>query len=534
MKRRTFFKTTALSGSVVALGGASACVPQKPEESAKPDFTVFDLNEITIGELQQKMESGVLTAVQVCEKYLERIKRVDPVLKSVIELNPDAVVIARQLDEERKTGKVRGPLHGIPVLIKDNIDTFDKMQTTAGSLALSGHIANTDAFIVKKLRDAGAVLLGKTNLSEWANFRSTNSSSGWSGRGGQVRNPYCLDRSPCGSSSGTGAAVAANLCAIGIGTETNGSIVCPSGINGLVGIKPTLGLWSRRGIIPIAHSQDTAGPMARTVTDAAILLGAIAAFDPTDAETHLEKGEYFTDYTQFLVADGLRGMRIGIVSELKSYNALVDELFRQAVDVLKKGGAEFEAEIKFENLQKADELSYQVLLYEFKADLNKYLEEHSGAPVKSMAEIIRFNKNNSASEMPWFGQEIFELAETKGDLTTPEYLEALKDAKRFTGKEGIDAIMDKYKLDALIAPTNGPSWTIDWVNGDHFTGGSSSPAAISGYPNISVPMGFVHGLPVGISFFGRAWSEPVLLKIAYAYEQATQHRKAPEFKETIL
>lgn len=534
MKRRTFFKTTALSGSVVALAGAAACTQKQTEQPAKPDFTVFDLNEITIGELQQKMESGVLTAVQICEKYLERIKQVDPVLKSVIELNPDAVVIARQLDEERKTGKVRGPLHGIPVLIKDNIDTFDKMQTTAGSLALSGHIANTDAFIVKKLRDAGAVLLGKTNLSEWANFRSTNSSSGWSGRGGQVRNPYCLDRSPCGSSSGTGAAVAANLCAIGIGTETNGSIVCPSGINGLVGIKPTLGLWSRRGIIPIAHSQDTAGPMARTVTDGAILLGAIAAFDPTDAETHLEKGEYFTDYTQFLVADGLKGMRIGIVSELKSYNTMVDELFRQAADVLKKGGAEIEAEIKFENLQKADELSYQVLLYEFKADLNKYLEEHSGAPVKSMAEIIRFNKNNSASEMPWFGQEIFELAENKGDLTTPEYLEALKDAKRFTGKEGIDAIMDKYKLDALIAPTNGPSWTIDWVNGDHFTGGSSSPAAISGYPNISVPMGFVHGLPVGISFFGRAWSEPVLLKIAYAFEQATQHRKAPEFKETIL
>lgn len=534
MKRRTFFKTTAISSSVVVLGGASACTQKQTEQPVKTDFTVFDLNEVTIGELQQKMESGALTAVHICEKYLERIKLVDPILRSVIEVNPDAVEITKQLDEERKSGKVRGPLHGIPVLIKDNIDTFDKMQTTAGSLALAGNIADIDAFIVKKLRDAGAVLLGKTNLSEWANFRSTSSSSGWSGRGGQVRNPYCLDRSTCGSSSGTGAAVAANLCAIGIGTETNGSIVCPSGINGLVGIKPTLGLWSRRGIIPIAHSQDTAGPMTRTVTDAAILLGAVAAFDPTDAETYLEKGEYFTDYTQFLAADGLKGMRIGIVSELKGYNAMVDELFRQAVDVLKKGGAEIEADVKFENLQKADELSYQVLLYEFKADLNKYLEEHSGAPVKSMADIIGFNKNNAASEMPWFGQEIFELAETKGDLTTPEYLEALKDAKRFTGKEGIDAIMDKYKLDALIAPTNGPSWTIDWVNGDHFTGGSSSPAAISGYPNISVPMGFVHGLPVGISFFGRAWSEPVLLKIAYAFEQATQHRKAPGFRETMM
>jgi amidase len=534
MKRRTFFKTTALSGSVVALTGVASCVPKKSEESVKTGFSEFELIEFTIGQLQQKMESGELTAVQICEKYLNRIKLVDPVLKSVIEVNPDASEIAAKMDEERKAGKVRGPLHGIPVLIKDNIDTFDIMQTTAGSLALAGNIANTDAFIVKKLRDAGAVLLGKTNLSEWANFRSTSSSSGWSGRGGQVRNPYFLDRSPCGSSSGTGAAVAANLCAIGIGTETNGSIVCPSGINGLVGIKPTLGLWSRRGIIPIAHSQDTAGPMTRTVTDAAILLGAVAAFDPTDAETHLEKGEYFSDYTQFLVADGLKGMRIGIVSELKSYNAMVYELFRQAVDVLKKGGAEIEADVNFENLQKADELSYQVLLYEFKADLNKYLEEHAGAPVKSMADIIEFNKNNSASEMPWFGQEIFELAQAKGDLTTPEYLEALKDAKRFTGKEGIDAIMDKYKLDALIAPTNGPSWTIDWVNGDHFTGGSSSPAAISGYPNISVPMGFVHGLPVGISFFGRAWSEPVLLKIAYAFEQATHHRKAPGFRETVM
>ena len=407
------------------------------------------------------------------------------------------------------------------------------MQTTAGSLALEGNRANTDAFIVQKLRDAGAVLLGKTNLSEWANFRSTNSSSGWSGRGGQVRNPFCLDRTPCGSSSGTGAAVSANLCTIGIGTETNGSIVCPSGINGIVGIKPTLGVCSRRGIIPIDHSQDTAGPMARTVKDAAILLGALVAFDPTDAETHLERGELLNDYTRFLDQNGLAGKRIGIASEMTGFNAKVDELFKQAIETMKEKGAEIVEDVKFENLRKWDEPSYQVLLYEFKADLNKYLLEHPAAPVKSMEEIIEFNKKNADREMPWFAQEIFELAQSKGDLTSEEYLKALKDSKLFAGKEGIDVVMEKHNLDAIIAQTNGPAWTIDWVNGDHFSGGSSSPAAISGYPNITVPMGYVHGLPVGISFFGKAWSEPTLIKIAYAYEQATKHRKAPEFLETL-
>lgn len=533
MKRRTFFKTTTLSGSVVALAGVAACTTET-KESVKPDFSEFDLNEITIDELQQKMVSGELSSVVICQKYLERIKIVDPVLKSVIELNPDVLEIARQLDEERKAGKIRGPLHGIPIMIKDNIDTFDKMQTTAGSLALEENKANIDAFIVQRLRDAGAVLLGKTNLSEWANFRSTNSSSGWSGRGGQVRNPYCLDRSPCGSSSGTGAAVSANLCAIGIGTETNGSIVCPSGINGIVGIKPTLGLWSRRGIIPIAHSQDTAGPMARTVKDAAILLGALSAFDPTDAETHIEKGETFTDYTQFLDENGLTGMRIGIASEMIGFNSKVDALFKLAVETMKSKGAEIIEEVKFENRRKWGDLSYQVLLYEFKADLNKYLQEHSSAPVKSMEEIIEFNKKNADLEMPWFDQEIFEQAQAKGDLTTEEYLKALADSKQFAGKEGIDAVMKEHNLDAIIAQTNGPAWTIDWVNGDHFSGGSSSPAAISGYPNITVPMGYVHGLPVGISFFGKAWSEPKLLKIAYAFEQATKHRKAPGFLETLV
>lgn len=533
MKRRTFFKTTALSGSALALTGVAACATSsKPKEEI--NLVDFEFNEITIDELQQKMESGELTSLAICEKYLSRIEKIDPILKSVIELNPDALEIAQKLDDERKEGKTRGVLHGIPILFKDNIDTGDKMQTTAGSLALEGNIAPKDAFIIKKMREAGAVVLGKTNLSEWANFRSTNSSSGWSGRGGQVRNPFCLDRSPCGSSSGTGAAVSANLCAIGIGTETNGSIVCPSGINGVVGIKPTLGMWSRQGIIPIAHSQDTAGPMARTVKDAAILLGALAEFDPNDAETHLGKGEIFSDYTQFLNTNGLAGKRIGIASEMIASNGKVKKLFGEAVKVLKEKGAEIIEETKFENRRKWGGPSYEVLLYEFKADLNKYLQQHPNAPCKSMAEIIEFNKNNADKEMPWFDQEIFEAAQEKGDLSTEEYLTALKDSKRFAGKEGIDAVMKEHNLDAVIAQTNGPAWNIDWVNGDHFSAGSSSPAAISGYPNITVPMGFVEGLPIGISFFGLAWSEPKLLEITYAFEQATKHRKAPGFKKSLM
>lgn len=533
MKRRTFFKTSAISGSALAMTGLAACTNSTENQPESPDFTSFDFNEITIDELQQKMKSGELTAEQICQKYLDRINMVDPQLKAIIELNPDALSIARSLDEERKNGKIRGPLHGIPIMIKDNIDTGDKMQTTAGSLALEGNVVAEDAFIVKKLRDAGAVLLGKTNLSEWANFRSNNSSSGWSGRGGQVRNPFCLDRSPCGSSSGTGAAVSGNLCTIGIGTETNGSIVCPSGVNGVVGIKPTLGTWSRRGIIPIAHSQDTAGPMARSVKDAAILLGALAEFDPQDAENHLGKGKIYTDYTQFLNGNGLAGMRIGIASQMIGFDDRVDELFKKAVETLKEHGAEIVEEVKFKNNRKWGGPSYEVLLYEFKADLNRYLQEHPSAPVKSLAEIIEFNKNHAKEEMPWFGQEIFLEAEKKGDLQSEEYLKALKDAKRYAGKEGIDAVMKEHNLDAIIAQTNGPAWTIDWVNGDHFSGGSSSPAAISGYPNVTVPMGYIHGLPVGISFFGKAWSEPKLLKIAYAYEQATKHRKAPEFLKTL-
>lgn len=535
MKRRTFFKTSAWGGTALAATGLQACAypahtAQVASETISPDF---ELNEATIAGLQQKMESGELTAAAICQKYLDRIAVVDPQLKAVIELNPDAAAIARQLDEERKTGKVRGPLHGIPVMIKDNIDSGDQMQTTAGSLALEGHLAAADAPIVARLRAAGAVLLGKTNLSEWANFRSEMSSSGWSGRGGQTRNPFCLDRSPCGSSSGSGAAVSANLCTIAIGTETNGSIVCPSGVNGVTGIKPTLGLWSRRGIIPIAHSQDTAGPMCRTVTDAAILLGALAGFDDADAETHLERGEIFSDYTQFLDPQGLKGARIGIARQMLGFNPLVDQLFARAVETLKNQGAEIVEEVKFENARNWGAPSYEVLLYEFKADLNRYLAMHPAAPVKNLEEIIAFNEAHAGQEMPWFAQDIFKAAQAKGDLTTKEYLAALADAKRFSQKEGIDAVMQQHRLDAVIAATNGPAWTIDWVNGDHFSGSSSSPAAISGYPNISVPMGFVHGLPVGISFFGKAWSEPVLLRLAFAYEQATQHRKAPGFRPAL-
>lgn len=519
---------------MAGLSGCTGTGKKQAESSRKNNFEEFDLNEITAADLSGKMASGELTSEAVCRKYLARIDQVDQSLRSVMEINPDALEIARRMDEERKAGKVRGPLHGIPVMIKDNIDTGDKMQTTAGSLALGGHYAGTDAPVIIKLREAGAVLLGKTNLSEWANFRSDNSSSGWSGRGGQVRNPYCLDRSPCGSSSGTGAAVSANLCAIGIGTETNGSIVCPSGVNGLVGIKPTLGLWSRRGIIPIAHSQDTAGPMARTVADAALLLGALAGFDPEDADTHIERGQMYSDYLQFLDADGLNGARIGIAREMLGFNPLVDELFNQAVEVLKSKGAIIIDNVSFEKRRNWGAPSYQVLLYEFKSDLNRYLGEHTSAPVKTLGEIIEFNKLNAEREMPWFGQEIFESAQAKGDLTEKEYLNALSDSKRFTREEGIDAVMHQHQLDAIIAGTNGPAWNIDWVNGDHFSGSSSSPAAIAGYPNICVPMGYVHGLPVGISFFGKAWSEPTLLRIAYAFEQASRHRKTPGFLPSLM
>ncbi|MDP2335148.1 MAG: amidase [Bacteroidota bacterium] len=529
MQRRNFFKTAALGGGTLALAPLSSCVQPTVPASAAEDYSAFELNELTIAQLQEKMSSGMLTSEEITKKYLNRIEQIDkngPELRAVIEINPEALDIARKMDVERKSGKVRGSLHGIPVLIKDNIDTGDQMQTTAGSLALVGVPAPDDAFIVRKLREAGAVLLGKTNLSEWANFRSSKSSSGWSGRGGQVRNPFCLDRSPCGSSSGTGSAVSANLCTLGIGTETDGSIVCPSGINGIVGIKPTAGLWSGDGIVPISHSQDTAGPMARTVTDAAVLLGLLTEKDHTNPKI-------FADYSQSLDANGLKNARIGIASNFFGFHAGVDKLMAEAVQILKNSGAVIVENLKFENQAEWGKLEWQVLISEFKADLNTYLKSRTGMKVQSLADLIEFNQKNSEKELRWFAQEIFEEAEKTNGLEEPVYLEAHAKVRKLTREKGIDLLMDLHQLDALIAPTNGPAWTIDPVNGDHFGGGSSEPAAISGYPNISVPAGYVHGLPVGISFFGRAWSEPTLIKLAYAYEQATNHRKAPGFLKNI-
>ena len=536
MKRRNFFKIAALGGGTLALSPLSSCVQPVPSTDSTANYADFELNEVTVSQLQEKMSSGALTSEAITQKYLDRIGLIDkkgPELRAVIEINPEALDIARQLDAERKSGKMRGPLHGIPVLIKDNIDTGDRMQTTAGSLALVGSTAPDDAFIIRKLRDAGAVLLGKTNLSEWANFRSTHSSSGWSGRGRQVRNPFCTDRSPCGSSSGTGVAVSANLCAVGIGTETDGSIVCPSGINGIVGIKPTVGLWSRDGIIPISHSQDTAGPMARTVSDAAVLLGLLAGTDSNDPETSLAPAEAIRNYTKFLDLNGLKGARIGIATDFMGFKAEVDQLMEKAIRQLKEQGAEIVENLKFENQSEWGKLEWQVLISEFKADLNTYLKSRTGLQVNTLSDLVKYNQQNADTELKWFKQEIFEDAEKTKGLDDPEYKQALAKVKELTRQKGIDLLMEQHKLDALIAPTNGPSWTIDLVNGDHFGGGSSEAAAIAGYPAITVPAGFVHGLPVGITFFGRAWSEPTLIKLAYAFEQATLHRKPPQFLKNI-
>jgi amidase len=483
------------------------------------------------------MEKGRWTARSLTEKYLSRIEEIDrrgPALNSVIEVNPDALTIAESLDRERKQKGARSPLHGIPVLIKDNIDTADRMMTTAGSLALVGAKPLRDAFVAERLRAAGAVILGKTNLSEWANFRSTHSTSGWSGRGGQTRLPYALDRNPCGSSSGSGVAVSANLCAVAVGTETDGSIVCPSSANSIVGIKPTVGLVSRAGIIPISHSQDTAGPMARTVRDACILLSALGGLDERDEATYGIRGKFSNDYTKFLDPAGLKGARIGVPRKFFGYSDHVDRLINQAIDVMKREGAIVIDPAEIETAGKFDETELEVLLYEFKADLNKYLAGlGANAPVHTLKELIDFNERNREREMPYFGQELFIRAEAKGPLTTKEYRDALSKNLRLSRAEGIDAVMTKHRLDALVAPTGGPPWTTDLINGDHFSGASSTPAAVAGYPNINVPAGYVYGLPVGVSFFGRAWSEPTLIKLAYAFEQATKHRAAPTFGERI-
>jgi amidase len=496
------------------------------------------LPEWTISDLQERMESGELTARRLAELYTERIDEVDkngPYINSVIELNPDALEIADSLDAERKAGKIRGPLHGIPILIKDNIDTADRMQTTAGSLALVGHIAAKDAFIVKQLRKAGALILGKTNLSEWANFRGKRSVSGWSSRGGLTRNPYALDRTACGSSSGSGAAVAANLCAGAVGTETDGSIICPAQTNGIVGIKPTLGLLSRSGIIPIAHSQDTPGPMARTVTDAAILLGAMAGVDGQDPATRGSRKRGGSNYTRFLDLEGLKAARIGVARNMAGTNPRVIKIFEYCIEVMKHLGAVIIDPADVPNFDKFGKTEVEVLHYEFKADLNKYLKSVDGAiPVHSMEDVIKFNEENSHKVMPYFGQEHMITAQEKKSLREQKYRDALAKNLRLTRKEGIDAAMRKHKLDAIIVPSGGPAWLIDLAGGDsnNWDMESTSPPAVAGYPHITVPAGYVFGLPVGISFFAQAWQEPTLIKFGYAFEQATQFRRQPRYLPT--
>jgi amidase len=537
MNRRKFIQQSAFAGLVLPSLLVDACSERSAKMAGveKPNLNAFEFNEFTIRQLQEGMSSGAFTSKYITQAYLDRIQLIDKqnvFINSVIEINPEALALAEALDKERSTGKIRGPLHGIPVLIKDNIDTGDTMMTTAGALALEGHHATRDAFIVTKLRDAGAVLLGKTNLSEWANFRSERSSSGWSSRGGQTKNPYVTDRNPCGSSSGSGAAVSANLCAIAIGTETNGSIACPSSINGIVGIKPTVGLWSRSGIIPISSTQDTAGPMARTVTDATILLGALTGVDTEDSITRNSEGKSVSDYTGFLKADGLKGKRIGVEKSFLKGHESVDKLLQEAIATMKAQGAEI-TEIDFrEKVRGISGDEYNVLLYEFKDGLNKYLARVE-VPMKSLSDVIDFNKKNESKAMPFFKQDILEASQAKGDLQSKEYQDALKKILSVT-RTGIDDMLQQNKLDAICGPTNGPSWCTDLVNGDHFTGyGMYSAAAIAGYPHISVPMGLVNGLPVGLTFLSTAFAEGKLIEVSFAYEQASKKRAVPEFRTAL-
>jgi amidase len=538
MKRKDFITNSALAAAGLTTLWLASCSPKRKGKPELPDSdgeAQLDLNEITISELQEKMKTGEYSSEQVTHIYLQRIEAIDkngPALNSVIELNPDAMSIAIAMDEERKAGKIRGPLHGIPVLIKDNIDTEDKMMTTAGSLALVGHIASKDAFIVKKLRDAGAVLLGKTNLSEWANFRSSKSCSGWSSRGGQTKNPYILDHNPCGSSSGSGVAVAANLCTVAIGTETDGSVTCPASVNGIVGIKPTVGLLSRSGIIPISSTQDTAGPMARTVKDAAILLGVLTGTDINDEKTKESIGKALPDYTKFLDPDGLKGKRIGI--EKKKYeNQFLNQLLQKAIDLMKQQGAEIIELAYLDKLNALGDAEFEVMKYEFKYGLNKYLAT-AGAKVKSIKDVIGFNKTNEDKAMPTFKQEILEASELKKGLDSKEYSQAL--VKSHNGsKKIIDAVIKENKLDALCGLTMGPACSIDTIYGDRWGDVFlTAPAAMSGYPHISVPGGMAYDLPVGLSFFSGAYKEGEIISIAYAYEQASKNRLMPEFKKSFL
>jgi amidase len=536
--RRNFLQSAVNASAAVAvypaLGAAREITPAKPATS---DVKPFELDEVTISELQDGMRSGKFTARLLVEKYTARIDEIDkraPAVNAIIELNPDAFAIADALDEERRAKGPRGPLHGIPVLIKDNIDTADRMMTTAGSLALVGSKPPKDSFVAQRLRAAGAVILGKTNLSEWANIRSSHSTSGWSGRGGLTKNPYALDRNACGSSSGTGAGISANLAAVGIGTETDGSIVCPSSSNGLAGIKPTVGSVSRSGIIPISHSQDGAGPMCRTVRDAVILLGALTGVDPEDSATAASAGKSQTDYSQYCDPNGLKGARIGVARKYFGFNDAVDALMEEALDVMKKQGATLVDPADIETLGKFDDSELLVFMYELKADLNAYLARLGpSAPVRTLKDIIEFNDRNRQKEMPYFGQDLFLKAEGKGPLSEKAYLDAVARNHQLARTEGIDAIMDKHHLDALVAPTGGPAWLTDLINGDHSGGGSSNAAAVAGYPNVNVTAGSIFGLPVGISFFGRAWSEPTLIKLAYSFEQAAKARQAPRFLASV-
>jgi amidase len=537
--RRAFLSNVLTSGATAAIYPALGAIR---EVTGAPKFAVsgvkpFQLDEITIAELQDGMKTSKFTARSLVEQYAARIEEIDqggPAINSIIEMNPDALATAEALDRERKSKGPRGLLHGIPVLIKDNIDTADRMMTTAGSLALVGAKPPKDSFVARKLRSAGAVILGKTNLSEWANIRSSHSTSGWSGRGGLTKNPYALDRNPCGSSSGTAAGISANLAAAGIGTETDGSIVCPSSANGLAGIKPTVGLVSRAGIIPISHSQDGAGPMCRTVRDAAILLGVLTGVDPDDSATAASAGRSQTDYSRYCDPNGLKGARIGVARKHFGFNEAVDALMEQSLDVLKKQGATLVDPADIETHGKFGDSELLVFLYELKADLNAYLTRLGpSAPVRTLKDIIGFNELNRQKEMPYFGQDLFMKAEEKGPLAEKEYSDAVAKNHQLARTEGIDALMAKYQLDAIVAPTGGPAWLTDLINGDHDSGGSSSAPAVAGYPNINVTAGYVSGLPVGISFFGRAWSEPTLIRLAYAFEQTTNARQVPHFLPTI-
>jgi amidase len=525
MKRRDFL-------SLSAAASAALLVSNTENISAQTDMKSFDLEEVTVTQLQDAMKSGKMSSREITQKYLDRIALIDKKLNSVIETNPDALQIADAMDKERKSGKVRSAMHGIPILIKDNVDTADKMKTTAGSLALlDAPTPKQDAFLVKKLREAGAVIIGKTNLSEWANFRSTRSSSGWSGRGGQTHNPYILDRNPCGSSSGSGASVAANLAAVAIGTETDGSIICPAATCGIVGLKPTLGLVSRAGVIPIAHSQDTAGPMTRSVADAAVLLGVLIGSDPNDAITSQAAANGKKDYTSFLQKDGLKGARIGVARAIFGRNSKIDAVVEPHLKVLQAKGATI-VDIEFATNGKFGDAEYEVLLYEFKEDLNKYLMGRGGQH-KTLADLIKFNDANPDKEMPFFGQEIFLQAEAKGDLNERAYRLALLQSKIYTQEQGVDAVMNNNKIDAIVAPSGGVAWMTDLVNGDcGVFEGITSFAAVAGYPSITVPAGYVQELPVGITFVGRAFTEDILIKLAYAFEQATKARKPPKFLPT--